>query len=66
MKQSGKIFITLILTYGFRKLGYWFINYEPFLFHPQYVGIAIDITIWISLFYLIAWVLDKVIQTKES
>jgi hypothetical protein len=64
MTKSGKTLITIILTYGIRRLGFWFFNFEPLTDLSAYVGVAVDILLWVVLFYLIAWVLDAVVKTE--
>lgn len=66
MSKSSKTFITLILTYATKRIGTGLTNFEPLINFPGVLGYVVDISVWIALFYLIQWVLDKVIKTKEQ
>lgn len=66
MKKSGKTFIALILTYSIKRTGSYITNFEPLMNFPGFVGIVIDITIWILLFYAVLWIIDAMVKTKEG
>lgn len=66
MTKSGKTLLTLILTYGIRKFGFWYFNVHPISGMTDYSGMAVDLALWIVLFKGIAWVLDSVVPTVEK
>jgi hypothetical protein len=66
MTRSAKTFITIILTYGLRRAGFWFFGYDPFVGNALAVGIAIDILLWVMIFYAVSWVLEKMFPKQQS
>ena len=66
MTKSGKTLITLILTYLIKSVGSYLTNFDPLTYFSGFVGIVIDLSIWILLCYIILWGINKVVETKEG
>jgi hypothetical protein len=64
MSKTGIHLISFILTYGITRIGYRLANYDPWAGHSFLVGLAIDASLWITIFLLIEFLLNKFIATK--
>ncbi|MFA6540803.1 MAG: hypothetical protein WCT99_04310 [Bacteroidota bacterium] len=60
MTQSGRMFIAIVLTYGLRKLGFWYFQFDPIRDLPAYAGIAADIVLWLLLCYALERLIRKI------
>lgn len=63
MTNAGKNFVSIIITFILTRVGYWFFNFNPRNHFSTYLGLAIDIAIWIVLFYSIVRIIGKFVKT---
>ncbi len=66
MTNTGKNFVSILITFILTRVGYWFFNFDPRNNFSTYLGFAIDISIWFVLFYLILWTMNKFVKTDPA
>lgn len=60
-----KYFVPYVFAYLITKAIYWLFNFYPFQEYSFFVGLLIDLTIWIALCYLAVFLFDKLFKSKE-
>lgn len=66
MTNTGKNFVSIIITFIVTRVGYWFFNFDPRNDFSTVPGYAIDIAIWLVLFYLMVWIIGKIGKTDTA
>ena len=63
--NNMKYFLSFIFAYLITKAIYWLFNFYPFQEYSFFIGLLIDLSIWIILFYLAVFLFDKLFKSKE-
>ncbi|HPK27207.1 MAG TPA: hypothetical protein PKZ40_05665 [Anaerolineaceae bacterium] len=66
MTYSMKLALCVLIAYVITRLGYFISGFNPTLDLKAIPGYAIDISIWIIVFFGVRWIVDKVLPTKNS
>jgi hypothetical protein len=59
-----KYFFAIVFAYLSTKAIYWLFKFYPFQEYSFFVGLLIDLSIWIFLFYLGLFLFDKIFKAK--
>ena len=59
-----KYFGSFIFAYLVSKAIYWLFNFHPFQQFNFFIGLLIDLSIWIALSYLFLFLFDKLFKSK--
>ncbi len=60
MTNTGKSFLTAIITFLVKEVLLWVFNFDPINNFPKYYGFVIDVSLWLVLFYLFLWLFEKI------
>lgn len=60
-----KYFGAYVFAYLITKTIYWLFDFHPFQEFPFFVGLLIDLSIWIVLCYLFVFLFKKLFKVKE-
>ena len=61
-----KYFVSFVFAYLIKKAIYWSLNFHPFQEYSTFVGILIDLSIWMVLSYIALFLFDKTFKPKEA
>jgi hypothetical protein len=59
-----KYFGSFIFAYLVSKAIYWLFNFHPFQQFNSFIGLLIDLSIWVALSYLFLFLFDKLFKSK--
>ncbi|HMN48788.1 MAG TPA: hypothetical protein PKD67_06630 [Ignavibacteriaceae bacterium] len=62
--NNMKYFLSFIFAYLVTKAIYWLFNFYPFQEYSFFVGLLIDLSIWIILYCLAVFLFDKLFKSK--
>ncbi len=65
MTSIMKSFLALALTFIITRLSFRFFSFDPFTRFSFWPGFIIDLGIWLIVFYICSWVINK-ISAKTS
>ncbi|MBK7630258.1 MAG: hypothetical protein IPJ23_06115 [Ignavibacteriales bacterium] len=60
-----KYFVPYVFAYLLTKAIYWLFNFYPFQEYSPFVGLLIDLSIWMVLSYIALFLFDKIFKPKE-
>ena len=59
-----KYFIPYVFAYLVTKAIYWLFNFHPFQEYSFFIGLVIDLSIWIVLCYIAVLLFNKLFKAK--
>lgn len=66
MKRNTKSFVAFIISYFITRLSYYLLGYNPFEHNSFWIGLLIDFGIWVAVFGLIMYLLQKINPAKQK
>ena len=66
MTYNMKLALCVLIAYVITRVGYFVSGFNPTRDLKTVPGYAIDIAIWIVVFFAARWIVDKIFPTKSS
>jgi hypothetical protein len=63
--NNMKNFVPFVFAYLVTKLIYWLFNFYPFQEYNFFIGLLIDLSIWIVLCYIAVFLFDNLFKSKK-
>ncbi|RPI05223.1 MAG: hypothetical protein EHM64_07285 [Ignavibacteriae bacterium] len=64
MSNTTKNILSIVFTFVISRTVYWLTGFQPTRDYPFVVGTAIDIIIWLVLYFIIFWFVSKTLSAK--
>jgi hypothetical protein len=66
MSNTTKNILSGIVTYILTRVSYWFFNFHPTNEFTIFLGLIIDISIWVVLYFLVLWLFGIIVKSNVA